>query len=106
MKEEIDEGRKMMNAAEQEYRRAVDVYNSVTSDWVSSWKGACDIFQEMEEKRIHYIHGSLRSFSSMMSSVYLVDDQVDGALFIGCHVHFFSSTEQNSAVNVFELHWS
>ncbi|CDH55353.1 cell division control protein [Lichtheimia corymbifera JMRC:FSU:9682] len=75
MKEEIDEGRKMMNAAEQEYRRAVDVFNSVTSDWVASWKGACDIFQDMEEKRIHYIHGSLRSFSTMMSSVYLVDDQ-------------------------------
>ncbi|KAI7882432.1 hypothetical protein K492DRAFT_206171 [Lichtheimia hyalospora FSU 10163] len=75
MKEEIDEGRKMMNAAEQEYRRAVDVFNSVTSDWVSSWRGACDVFQDMEEKRIHYIHGSLRSFSTMMSSVYLVDDQ-------------------------------
>ncbi|KAI9494619.1 hypothetical protein BDB00DRAFT_761467, partial [Zychaea mexicana] len=73
--EEIEEGKKMVNAAEQEYRRAIEVLGSVTNDWVDSWKTTCDTFQEMEEKRIQYVNGSLRSFSSMMSSVYLVDDQ-------------------------------
>ncbi|KAG2222211.1 hypothetical protein INT45_014108 [Circinella minor] len=75
VKEEIEEGKRMVNAAEQEYRHAIEVLESVTNDWINSWKTTCDTFQGMEEKRIHYVHGSLRSFSSMMSSVYLVDDQ-------------------------------
>ncbi|KAI9266728.1 hypothetical protein BDA99DRAFT_536142 [Phascolomyces articulosus] len=75
LKEEIEDGKKMVNAAEQEYKRAIEVLGSVTHDWINSWKTTCDTFQDMEEKRIHYVHGSLRSFSSMMSSVYLVDDQ-------------------------------
>lgn len=46
----------------QEYKRAVEVYNSVTTDWIQSWRNACDIFQDMEEKRIGYIHNSLWAY--------------------------------------------
>ncbi|ORY95381.1 hypothetical protein BCR43DRAFT_515507 [Syncephalastrum racemosum] len=75
LKEEIDEGKKMLAAADQEYRRAIEVLTTVTTDWTNTWRTSCDTFQEMEEKRIDFVHNSLWSFSSMMSSVYLVDDQ-------------------------------
>lgn len=65
-----------MHSVDQEYRRAIEVLTTVTTDWTNTWKSSCDTFQEMEEKRIDFVHNSLWSFSSMMSSVYLVDDQV------------------------------
>ena len=61
VKEEIEEGKKMVIAAEQEYKRAIEVLGSVTHDWINNWKSTCDTFQGMEEKRIQYVHGSLRS---------------------------------------------
>ena len=51
----------MVIAAEQEYKRAIEVLGSVTHDWINNWKSTCDTFQGMEEKRIQYVHGSLRS---------------------------------------------
>ncbi|KAI9313520.1 hypothetical protein BX666DRAFT_1977295 [Dichotomocladium elegans] len=75
MESDIAEGRKMVQAAEKEYRRAIDVLNGVTRDWIESWRSTCNIFQEMEERRIRYIHGSLRSYASILSSVYLIDEQ-------------------------------
>ncbi|KAI9315111.1 hypothetical protein BX666DRAFT_2113377 [Dichotomocladium elegans] len=74
-REEIDEGKKMMLSAEQDFKRAIDAYNSVTSDWIEIWRASCDTFQDMETQRIDYVHASLRSFATMMSSVCLVDDQ-------------------------------
>lgn len=49
----------LIGLIEQEYRHAIEVLNRVTKDWVDTWRASCDKFQEMEEKRIKYIHDSL-----------------------------------------------
>ncbi|ORZ25051.1 hypothetical protein BCR42DRAFT_399279 [Absidia repens] len=61
--------------AEQEYRQSIDTYNNHTMLWMDDWRSTCDIYQQLEEKRIRFIRSSLWAFANMMSSVYIVDDQ-------------------------------
>ncbi|KAI7886025.1 hypothetical protein K492DRAFT_203571 [Lichtheimia hyalospora FSU 10163] len=75
IEEEIEEQKKLVVTAENEYKRAVDVLNDVTKKWISDWKSTCDVYQELEESRINFIRSSLWAFANMMSSVYIVDDQ-------------------------------
>ncbi|KAI9488803.1 hypothetical protein BDB00DRAFT_846642, partial [Zychaea mexicana] len=73
--EDIEEQKKLLATADQQYKRAVDVLNDVTEKWIADWRGTCDIYQGLEESRINFIRSSLWGFANMMSSVYIVDDQ-------------------------------
>ncbi|KAI8143067.1 hypothetical protein BJV82DRAFT_669194 [Fennellomyces sp. T-0311] len=75
VQQDIDEQRKLLATADQQYKHAVDVFNDVTQKWVSDWRDTCDVFQGLEETRIKFIRSSLWGFANMMSSVYIVDDQ-------------------------------
>ncbi|KAI8379458.1 uncharacterized protein BYT42DRAFT_327946 [Radiomyces spectabilis] len=75
LQEDIEESRKMTTIAEQDYQRAMEVLKTVSEKWIDDWRATCDVFQEIEEKRMHYIRSSLWAFANMMSSVYIVDDQ-------------------------------
>ncbi|KAF7724841.1 hypothetical protein EC973_000726 [Apophysomyces ossiformis] len=69
------DGDEIMVKLDQEYRRAVDVLNEVTTNWVHHWRSTCDVFQNMEEKRMDKLRRGLWAFANMMSSVYTIDDQ-------------------------------
>ncbi|ORZ02469.1 hypothetical protein BCR43DRAFT_519788 [Syncephalastrum racemosum] len=75
VEEEIEEQKKLVAAADQEYKHAVTVLNDVTDKWISDWRSTCDTFQDLEETRIDFIRSSLWAFANIMSSVYIVDDQ-------------------------------
>ncbi|ORZ24734.1 hypothetical protein BCR42DRAFT_343187, partial [Absidia repens] len=66
---------KNVNAMEQDYRQSIDDYNDVIMNWIDEWRATCDIYQQLEEKRIRFVRSSLWAFANMMSSVYIVDDQ-------------------------------
>ncbi|CAO3596286.1 unnamed protein product [Absidia cylindrospora] len=66
---------KNINRMEQDYRQSIDDYNDVIMNWVDEWRATCDIYQQLEEKRIRFVRSSLWAFANMMSSVYIVDDQ-------------------------------
>ncbi|KAI8344144.1 hypothetical protein BC941DRAFT_497486 [Chlamydoabsidia padenii] len=66
---------KNIEAVEQGYRQSIDVYNNHTTTWVDEWRSTCDVYQDLEEKRIRFVRSSLWAFANMMSSVYIVDDQ-------------------------------
>ncbi|SAL99728.1 hypothetical protein [Absidia glauca] len=61
--------------AEQDYRQSIDTHNSNVQAWVNQWQITCDMYQQLEEKRIRFVRSSLWAFANMMSSVYIVDDQ-------------------------------
>ncbi|KAI8148676.1 hypothetical protein BJV82DRAFT_272327 [Fennellomyces sp. T-0311] len=53
----------------------VGILESVTKNWIEQWKESCNIFQELEEKRLSYLSGTLLAYANMISNVYTLDDQ-------------------------------
>ncbi|KAI9496995.1 hypothetical protein BDB00DRAFT_785100 [Zychaea mexicana] len=58
-----------------EYKLSVGILESVTKHWVDEWKESCNTFQELEEKRLNYLSGTLLAYANMISNVYTIDDQ-------------------------------
>ncbi|KAG0169222.1 hypothetical protein DFQ30_003857 [Apophysomyces sp. BC1015] len=75
LQSQIQERKTILSFADQEHKRAVDVLDSVTTNWAHHWRSTCDAFQNMEEKRMDKLRRGLWAFANMMSSVYTVDDQ-------------------------------
>ncbi|KAF7721236.1 Proline-serine-threonine phosphatase-interacting protein 2 [Apophysomyces ossiformis] len=60
---------------DQEYRLSGEMLESVTASWIEEWRMSCNAFQKLEESRIDYLRRTLWSYTHMMASVYVVDDQ-------------------------------
>ncbi|KAG2223234.1 hypothetical protein INT45_006115 [Circinella minor] len=60
---------------DQEYKLSVGILESVANNWVEEWKKSCNTFQELEEKRLSYLSGTLLAYANMISNVYTIDDQ-------------------------------
>ncbi|KAI9274489.1 hypothetical protein BDA99DRAFT_555917 [Phascolomyces articulosus] len=58
-----------------EYKLSVGILESVTNNWIEEWKKSCNTFQELEEKRLSYLSGTLLAYANMISNVYTIDDQ-------------------------------
>ncbi|CAO3643982.1 unnamed protein product [Cunninghamella blakesleeana] len=57
-----------VNTFEQEYKSACIKLADTTTKWDKGWEVACDKFQEMEEKRIEFIHHSFSIYVNILST--------------------------------------
>ncbi|KAI8084539.1 uncharacterized protein BX664DRAFT_337212 [Halteromyces radiatus] len=53
---------------EQEYKSACHKLADATSIWDTEWKNACDKYQEMEEKRVEFMHHSFSVYVNILST--------------------------------------
>ncbi|CAO3630982.1 unnamed protein product [Cunninghamella echinulata] len=53
---------------EQEYKSACVKLADTTTKWDKGWESACEKFQEMEEKRIEFIHHSFSIYVNILST--------------------------------------
>ncbi|KAI8066801.1 hypothetical protein BC940DRAFT_347285 [Gongronella butleri] len=64
-----------MALAEQQLQSTTETLDEVMHKFQADWQSTCDIFQDLEERRINFIRSNLWAFANMMSSVYIVDDR-------------------------------
>ncbi|SAL97452.1 hypothetical protein [Absidia glauca] len=61
--------------ADREWQHSVEILQEVTDKFTLDWKITCDLYQDLEERRINFIRSNVWAFANMMSSVYIVDDR-------------------------------
>ncbi|SAM01071.1 hypothetical protein [Absidia glauca] len=65
---------------EQEYKSACAKLADATTVWDNEWKYACDKYQEMEEKRVEFMHHSFSVYVNILSTTTNHDQEGTGAL--------------------------
>ncbi|CAO3621736.1 unnamed protein product [Cunninghamella blakesleeana] len=61
--------------ADREWKNAVENLQDVINKFTLDWRITCDLYQDLEERRINFIRSNLWAFANMMSSVFIVDDR-------------------------------
>ncbi|KAI7897816.1 uncharacterized protein BX663DRAFT_526977 [Cokeromyces recurvatus] len=56
--------------------------NQESNDWVNNWRKSCRTFQLLESKRLEHLRSIIKTFSSMISCLYNIDDQTCERLFL------------------------
>ncbi|CAO3663635.1 unnamed protein product [Umbelopsis ramanniana] len=69
IKQKHEKSRLEVKTSDKEYQAACTGLKSVMRQWQSEWKVACDKFQEMEEKRIEFLHHSLCVYVNILQTV-------------------------------------
>lgn len=44
---------------DQDYKNSIQAVAAAYSQWYDEWREVCDIFQSLEERRLHYLRSSL-----------------------------------------------
>ncbi|KAI8092877.1 uncharacterized protein BX664DRAFT_328371 [Halteromyces radiatus] len=73
--EDIETVQNSLALADQEWQHSVEILQEVTDKFTFDWKITCDLYQDLEERRINFVRSNLWAFANMMSSVYIVDDR-------------------------------
>ncbi|KAI7856069.1 hypothetical protein BDC45DRAFT_504237 [Circinella umbellata] len=73
--DELTQIKEKTATVDHEYKLSVGILESVANNWVEEWKKSCNTFQELEEKRLSYLSGTLLAYANMISNVYTIDDQ-------------------------------
>ncbi|KAI9480804.1 MAG: hypothetical protein EXX96DRAFT_481550 [Benjaminiella poitrasii] len=60
---------------EQEYKNACIKSADATEAWNTAWKLACDTYQEMEKKKLEFIHHSFAMYVNILSSATSQDQE-------------------------------
>ncbi|KAL1935630.1 hypothetical protein VTP01DRAFT_4770 [Rhizomucor pusillus] len=68
IRQKLDRCQIEIKTLEKEYRNACSKAAEATAVWNHEWKIACDKFQEMEEKRMDFIHHSLCIYVNILST--------------------------------------
>ncbi|ORY89902.1 hypothetical protein BCR43DRAFT_499672 [Syncephalastrum racemosum] len=63
-----DKSQNEIRTLEREYQSACAKLSQAVTVWNGEWKSACDRFQEMEEKRIEFLHHSLCVYVNILST--------------------------------------
>ncbi|KAI9283002.1 hypothetical protein BC943DRAFT_328086 [Umbelopsis sp. AD052] len=73
--EDIAKLQEQVAQTDQDYKNSIQALAAAYSQWYDEWREVCDIFQSLEERRLHYLRSSLWAYANMMSSVHTIDDQ-------------------------------
>ncbi|KAI9315355.1 hypothetical protein BX666DRAFT_1961896 [Dichotomocladium elegans] len=68
LRSKLDRSQNEANTLDKEYRDACTKLAEATGSWNYEWKTACDRFQEMEEKRIEFLHHSMCIYVNILST--------------------------------------
>ncbi|KAI9282972.1 hypothetical protein BC943DRAFT_362186 [Umbelopsis sp. AD052] len=69
IKQKHEKSRLEVKTSDKEYQAACTGLKNVMRQWQNEWKVACDKFQEMEEKRIEFLHHSLCVYVNILQTV-------------------------------------
>ncbi|KAI8338391.1 hypothetical protein BC941DRAFT_422753 [Chlamydoabsidia padenii] len=73
--EDLETVNNSLALADREWQHSVEILQEVTDKFTLDWKITCDLYQDLEERRINFIRSNIWAFANMMSSVYIVDDR-------------------------------
>ncbi|KAG2182114.1 hypothetical protein INT43_007041 [Umbelopsis isabellina] len=73
--EDIAKLQEQVAQTDQLYKQATQTLATAYNQWYEEWREVCDVFQSLEERRLHYLRSSLWAYANMMSSVHTIDDQ-------------------------------
>ncbi|CAO3663497.1 unnamed protein product [Umbelopsis ramanniana] len=73
--EDIAKLQEQVAQTDQDYKNSIQALAAAYNQWYDEWREVCDIFQSLEERRLHYLRSSLWAYANMMSSVHTIDDQ-------------------------------
>ncbi|KAH8550704.1 hypothetical protein BGW37DRAFT_498086 [Umbelopsis sp. PMI_123] len=73
--EDIAKLQELVASTDQDYKDCIQALTATYNQWYDEWREVCDIFQSLEERRLHYLRSSLWAYANMMSSVHTIDDQ-------------------------------
>ncbi|KAI8584154.1 hypothetical protein K450DRAFT_267531 [Umbelopsis ramanniana AG] len=73
--EDIAKLQEQVAQTDQDYKNSIQALAAAYGLWYDEWREVCDIFQSLEERRLHYLRSSLWAYANMMSSVHTIDDQ-------------------------------
>ncbi|KAI8148648.1 hypothetical protein BJV82DRAFT_664006 [Fennellomyces sp. T-0311] len=68
LRQKVDRSQHEIKTLEKEYRNACTKLAETTAIWNNEWRVACDRFQDMEEKRIDFLHHSLCIYVNILST--------------------------------------
>ncbi|KAI9300592.1 hypothetical protein BJ944DRAFT_275491 [Cunninghamella echinulata] len=73
--EDIESTKYSLAMADRQWKSAVENLQEVRDKFTLDWRITCDLYQDLEERRINFIRSNLWAFANMMSSVFIVDDR-------------------------------
>ncbi|CAO3595423.1 unnamed protein product [Absidia cylindrospora] len=73
--EDVETVKNSLALADRDWQHSVEILQEVTDKFSLDWKITCDLYQDLEERRINFIRSNVWAFANMMSSVYIVDDR-------------------------------
>ncbi|KAJ2235561.1 formin-binding protein [Coemansia sp. RSA 485] len=75
LKSKLDRAQMQQKATESEYIDVRTRLKDADMQWYNVWKGACDVFQVLEEERIEYLKTCLWTYTNLVSGSCVADDE-------------------------------
>ncbi|KAG2220323.1 hypothetical protein INT45_004008 [Circinella minor] len=75
IRQKFERSQNEIKTLEKEYKNACNKLANATTVWNNEWKVACSRFQDMEEKRIEFLHHSLCIYVNILSSASNQDQE-------------------------------
>ncbi|KAI8343359.1 hypothetical protein BC941DRAFT_411139 [Chlamydoabsidia padenii] len=75
LRQKLDKCTHDIGVFEQEYKSACAKLADATTIWNNEWKYACDKYQEMEEKRVEFMHHSFSVYVNILSTATSHDQE-------------------------------
>ncbi|EPB90842.1 hypothetical protein HMPREF1544_02259 [Mucor circinelloides 1006PhL] len=58
-----------------EYQKAINEMRANSVHWIHEWRDSCKTFQSLELQRMDYLKAVIKTFSSMITCTFSIDDQ-------------------------------
>ncbi|KAJ2086428.1 formin-binding protein [Coemansia sp. RSA 986] len=75
LRSKLDRAQMQQKATENEYVEARARLKEADQQWRNVWRAACDVFQVLEEERIEYLKTCLWTYTNLVSSTCVSDDE-------------------------------
>ncbi|KAI8320563.1 hypothetical protein GQ54DRAFT_290987 [Martensiomyces pterosporus] len=75
LKAKLERAQAQQRATEKEYVDVRARLKDADQQWLHVWRSACDVFQVLEEERIDYLKNCLWTYTNLVSSACVADDE-------------------------------
>jgi len=72
----LDRAKQTVQANEREFANFTRAFESTVQRWEQDWKAFCDGCQDLEEARIDFMKDNMWSYTNLVSTVCVADDEV------------------------------
>ncbi|KAJ1946255.1 formin-binding protein, partial [Linderina pennispora] len=75
LRNKLERAQAQQRATEKEYVDVRQRLHDADQQWYHVWRSACDVFQVLEEQRISYLKHIVWTFTNLVSSSFVTDDE-------------------------------